>query len=179
MDRAVFRFMPESGARNAAMQTGEAQINGTTDGPTVKSLQGDANLKVLKVLPFHLQVGKFNHAQPPCDDVNFRRAVAACLNMEETMAIAFPDIYDMSGGWAFKNSPYASQAGQDLYNIANQAKAKALLAKSGYKGKTLTFIVATGHGHGHRHQGAAWPDRHQGGREGLGLADRLEDRLHA
>ena len=141
IDRAVFRFMPESGARTAAIQTGEALINETTDGPTAKSLARDSKVQVLKLLPFALQIAKFNHAQAPCDDVNFRRAVAACINMEETMAIAYPDIYKLDGGLLYSYSPYYTKAGTDLYNINDPAKAKALLAQSKYKGETLTFIT--------------------------------------
>jgi peptide/nickel transport system substrate-binding protein len=141
IERAVFRFMPESGARNAAMQTGEALINETTDGPTAKKLQGDSRFQVLKLLPFAIQIAKFNHAQAPCNDVNFRRAVAACLNMEETLAIAYPDIYKLDGGLLYGYSPYYTKAGTELYNINDPAKAKEWLAKSSYKGETLTFIT--------------------------------------
>jgi len=141
IDRAVFRFMPESGARSAAIQTGEALINESTDGPTAKQLAGDPKVQVIKLLPFALQIAKFNHAQAPCDDVNFRRAVAACLNMEEIMAIAHPDIYKLDGGLLYSYSPYYSQAGTELYNINDVAKAKEWLAKSKYQGETLTFIT--------------------------------------
>ena len=143
IDRAVFRFMPESGARTAAIQTGEILINETTDGPTAKQLAGDSKVQVLKLLPFALNIAKFNHAQAPCDDVNFRRAVAACLNMEETMSIAYPDINKLDGGLVYGYSPYYTTAGTELYNINDVAKAKEWLAKSKYKGETLTFICDT------------------------------------
>jgi peptide/nickel transport system substrate-binding protein len=141
IDRAVFRFMPESGARTAAMETGEALINETTDGPTAKKLQGDNRFQVLRLLPFALQLVKFNHAQPPCNEVNFRRAVAACLNMEETLAIAYPDIYKLDGGLLYSYSGYYTKAGTELYNLNDPEKAKTLLQKSNYKGETLTFIT--------------------------------------
>jgi peptide/nickel transport system substrate-binding protein len=133
--------MPESGARTAAIKTGEVLINETTDGPTAKQLASDPSVQVLKLLPFALQIAKFNHSQAPCDDVNFRRAVTACINAEETMEIAFPDIYKLDGGLVYGYSPYYTTAGTDLYNQNNQAKAKEWLAKSKYKGETLTFIV--------------------------------------
>ena len=98
---------------------------------------------MLKLLPFALQVVKFNHAQAPCDDVNFRRAVTACLNMEETMAIAYPDIYKLDGGWwSTATRPIYTKAGTRICTTRTiQAKAKELLAKSAYKGEKLTFIV--------------------------------------
>ncbi len=141
IDRGIWRFMPESGARLAALETGEATIAETVNGSQAKQLAGKPQYKVLKVLPFLLQVFKFNHAVAPCGDVNFRRAVTACLNMEETMAIAYPDINELDGSWVFPNSPYHTKAGLNLYNQNDLAKAKALLAKSSYKGEKLTFIV--------------------------------------
>src|SRR5580704_8657565 len=56
IDGATFRFMPEAGARDAAMQTGEAQVNETTNGATAKALAGDKKVQVLKLLPFALQL---------------------------------------------------------------------------------------------------------------------------
>jgi peptide/nickel transport system substrate-binding protein len=142
IDKAVFRFMPDQGSQLAALLAGEIDIlEMVASGPTAKQLGSNPQFKVFKVLPFALQFGLFNHAQPPCDDVNFRRAVSAALNMEETMAIAYPDIYDMDGGWVFKNSEYYTKAGLELYNINDQAKAKQWLQKSKYKGETLTFIT--------------------------------------
>jgi peptide/nickel transport system substrate-binding protein len=142
IDRAVFRFMPDQGAQLAALQAGEIDILETVAaGSTAKLLGSNPQFKVFKVLPFSLQLGKFNQAQPPCDDVNFRRAVAAALNMEEIMAIAWADIYEMDGGWVFKNSEYYTKTGLELYNINDQAKAKQWLQKSKYKGETLTFIT--------------------------------------
>ena len=141
IDRGIFRFMPEAGAQLAALQTGQVQVLEIVEARTAKQLQSNPAYKIFKVLPFYLQVGKFNHAQPPCNDVNFRRAVAAALNMEEIMAIAFPDVYVLDGGWVFSNSPYYTKAGLNLYNLADPRKAKLLLQKSSYKGETLTFIT--------------------------------------
>ncbi|MGH7155764.1 MAG: ABC transporter substrate-binding protein, partial [Acetobacteraceae bacterium] len=104
-------------------------------------LANDSKVQVLKLLPFAIQLAKFNHAQKPCSDLNFRRAVAACLNMEETLAIAFPDIYKLDGGLLYSYSPYYTTAGTELYNLNDPEKAKALLAKSPYNGETLTFIT--------------------------------------
>ncbi len=141
IDRGIWRFMPEAGARLAALETGEATIVETVNGSQAKGLSGRRQYEVIKVLPFLLQVLKFNHAVAPCGDVNFRRAVSACLNLEETMAIAHPDIYELDGGWVFPNSAYYSKAGLKSYNQNDPAKAKGLLAQSLYKGEKLTFIV--------------------------------------
>ena len=39
LDTVTFRFMPEAGARNAALEAGEVQLLETVDGPTAKRLE--------------------------------------------------------------------------------------------------------------------------------------------
>lgn len=138
LDSVTFRFMPEAGARSAAVETGQVHLNDSSDGPTAKRLKGNPNFQVISVLPFALQVLKFNHAQPPNNDVNFRRAIAQAVNAEEILAVAFPDIYKMDQSWVYGGSAYHTNRPllkQDL------AAAKATLAKSSYKGEKLTFII--------------------------------------
>jgi len=140
LDEVTFRFMPDSGAKLAALQAGELQFIEDTDGRSANSLDKQ-KFTVYKAIPFYIEVIKFNHAQPPTNDVYFRRAVSAALNMDAIMAIAYPDIYTLNGGWVFPASPYATKEGTELYNIANAEVAKQHLAKSSYRGEKLTFIV--------------------------------------
>lgn len=141
LDTVTFRFMPEEGARDAALQAGDVQLVETVDGTAAKRLGADPRFVLYKVLPFAFQVIKFNHARPPGNDVNFRLAVAQALDMEQIMAIAFPDIYQMDGAWLYPKAPFYGNAGIAGYNKPNPAAAKALLAKSSYKGEKLTFII--------------------------------------
>lgn len=139
--RVTFRFIPEAGARTAALESGAVQIVETVDGPTAARLRTDTKYIVHDVLPFAFQIIKFNHAQAPTDDVNFRKAVQAALDMEEIMEISYAAINQVDGGWVFPKSPFATDAGLDQYNIANFDKAKEFLGKSNYKGKPVTFIT--------------------------------------
>lgn len=138
IDSVTFRFMPEAGARDAAMETGQIQLNETADGTTAKRLKGNTNFQVIPVLPFALQVLKFNLAMPLTSEVNFRRAVAQAVDPEEIMATAYPDIYKMDTSWVYGGSAYHTSRKATKVDIA---AAKATLAKSGYKGEALTFIV--------------------------------------
>lgn len=138
LDTVTFRFMPEAGARDAAVETGQAQLNETTDGTTAKRLRGNANFQVIQVLPFASQILKYNMAQGIGADVNFRRAMQQALDAEEIMGVAYPDINRIDQAWVYAGSTYHSgrkPMKQDL------AAAKATLAKSSYKGERLTFIV--------------------------------------
>ncbi|MEO8306289.1 MAG: ABC transporter substrate-binding protein [Betaproteobacteria bacterium] len=138
IDTLTFRFMPEAGARDAALQTGQIHLNETSDGPTAKRLKGNPNFQVIPLLPFALQVLKFNHAQAPGSDVNFRRAVAQAIDSEEILAVAHSDIYKIDPSWVYGGSAYHTVRKVPKPDLA---AAKATLAKSGYKGEKLVFIV--------------------------------------
>ena len=138
LDSLTFRFMPEAGARNAAVESGQVQLNETTDGATAKRLKSNQNFQILQMLPFAQQVIKFNHALAPGSDVNFRRAVALAVEREEMLAVAYPDIYRLDSSWIFAGSPYHSNRPMPKVDLA---AAKAMLAKSSYKGEKLIFIV--------------------------------------
>jgi peptide/nickel transport system substrate-binding protein len=138
VDSVTFRFMPEAGARDAALETGQVHLNETSDGPTAKRLRANANFQVIQVLPFAVQVLKFNMAQGAGADLNFRRAVQQALDAEEIMAVAYPDINKIDQSWVYAGSAYHSGRAALKQNVA---AAKASLAKSGYKGEKLTFII--------------------------------------
>jgi peptide/nickel transport system substrate-binding protein len=140
-DTVTFRFMPEAGARVAALQAGEVHLVETVDGPTKKRLETNPAFKVYPLLPFSFQIIKFNHAVPPTDKLEFRRAVVAALDVEEIMSIAYPDIYQLDGGWLYPKSASYVDAGVKGYNKTDLKVAKELIAKSGYKGEKLTFLV--------------------------------------
>ena len=138
VDTITFRFMPEAGARDAALETGQVHLNESANDATAKRLKGNPNFQVISVLPFAAQVLKFNMAKGAGADVNFRRAVAQALNAEEMMGVAYPDIYRMDQSWVYAGSAYHTNRKPPRQDIAG---AKATLAKSGYKGEKLTFII--------------------------------------
>lgn len=141
IDTAMFRFMPELGARTAALEAGEVHLVETVDGPTAQRLRGNSRYAIHRLLPFSMQVIKFNHGVAPTGDQNFRLAVMSALDMEEIMAIAFPDINQLDGSWVYPGSAYHTAAGTERYNKPDLAAARALLARSGYGGERLNFIV--------------------------------------
>ncbi len=141
LDTVTFRFMTEAGPRNAALEAGEVHLVESVDGPVAKRMGANKSYTVYKALPFGFQVIKFNHAFGVTGDVNFRLAVQSALDMEEIMSLSFPDIYQMDGAWVYPGSPFHTSQGTERYNKTDAAAAKALLAKSAYKGEELTFIT--------------------------------------
>ncbi len=145
LDAVTFRFIAESGARAAGLQSGEIQLLETIDGPAAKRLQADRAYTVYPVLPFAFQVIKMNNNWGPTADANLRRAIYVALDMEEIMAISFPDIYQLEHGWQYPTSEFfAGDVGSEFYNKKDLNKAKEFLSKSSYKGEKLLFIVDNG-----------------------------------
>lgn len=140
LDSVTFRFMPDESAKVAALQAGEIQFIEDVTSSAAGQLD-KSRFAIYKAVPFYLEVLKFNHAAGATSDGNFRRAVAAALDMEQIMTIGYPDINILNGGWVFPSSPFATNAGLDLYNVKDVGRAKELMEKSSYRGEELTFIV--------------------------------------
>ena len=182
IDTVTFRFMPEAGARVAALEAGEIHHNETIDGPTAKRLANDKRFAIYKALPFALQVIKFNHAQPPGNDVNFRRAVQAALDMEEIMAIAYRGHLPDGSELALSGTRLPHQGGrrevQPGQPQARQGTAREILLQG-----READLHRRQHPPQYRHRdggaAAAEGDRRQCRGVGRRLADRVEGRLHA
>ena len=129
---------------------------------------------------------------PPTDNLNFRKAVQAVLDMDEIMDAATDGNYSLNVGFQYPNQADYTDAGKETYNIKDPAKAKQYLAQSGYKGEPVVLLtnkdyhadVQLGAGDGRADE----VDRHQRAAQGGGLADlgehgaeaghRLEFLLH-
>ena len=84
------------------------------------------------------QVLKFNLATGAAADLNFRKAVQQAINAEEMLGVAYPDISRMDQSWVYAGSVYHTNRKPTRPDLG---AAKASLAKSGYKGEKLVFIV--------------------------------------
>lgn len=85
-----------------------------------------------------------NNKQGPTANQKFRQAVQAVLDHDSMMLAAFgnPDFYSIHPGLYDPPSPFHSDAGADLFDQKNVAKAKKLLAESGYKGETFRILTS-------------------------------------
>jgi peptide/nickel transport system substrate-binding protein len=145
VDTVTFRFMPEAGARNAALQAGEVQVLEAISPTAARRLKSDKNITTYEVMPWAFQTIFFNAGLPPTDNLKVRQAIQAALNMEEIMAISTDGLYRMTHGWQHPGTPYdAGDVGKNLYNQNNAERAKQLLKESGYKGEELVFITDNG-----------------------------------
>jgi len=141
LDSVMIRFMPEAGARVAALEAGEIHINELIPTPAANRLKSNRNIKIHEMMPWAFQVIIMNHSQGMMANLKFRQAIQAALDYEEIIAIANDGLYRMLHGWQHPGGTYfAGDIGKDLYNQKNMAKAKQLLAESGYKGEEIVFL---------------------------------------
>ena len=140
-DTVTFRIVTEGGARVAGLQTGELQ--GVEDVPP-KSVPEIKNNKSITLLPLNnwwIQIAIPNITVPPTNNLAFRKAVQAALDMDEIMDAASDGNYKLNVGFQYPNQPDYTDAGKDSYNLHDPAAAKKYLAEAGYKGEPLTLLT--------------------------------------
>lgn len=141
-DSVTIRFIPEGGARTAALETGEIHAVDILPPPAAKRLKGDAKIKIYEATPWNLNLIVFNAGDGPMAQQKLRQAVLAALDMEEILAIAGEGNYKLQPAWQYPGSVYhTGDLGKDKYNVKDLALAKKLVQESGYKGEEIIFLT--------------------------------------
>jgi peptide/nickel transport system substrate-binding protein len=141
-DSVRFRFVPEGGARTAALQTGEVHVIDYLDPVAAQRLRSNADLKMYDMLPWAYQTLILNHSQAPMGNLKLRQAIQATMNMEEIMAISTNGLFRLEHGWQHPGTTYfAGDVGKPLYNMKNAELARRLLRESGYNNEQLTILT--------------------------------------
>jgi peptide/nickel transport system substrate-binding protein len=140
-DTVVFRIVPEPGARVAGLSTGELQ--GVEDIPTKSAadLRKNPAIKLAPLQNWWIQMGVPNTSLPPTDNLAFRKAVQAVLDMDEIMDAATDGNYRLNIGLQYPNQPDYTEAGKETYNQKNPTLAKRYLAEAGYKGEPVILLT--------------------------------------
>jgi len=141
LDTVTFRIVTEGQARVAGMQTGELQ--GVEDLPA-KSLPDIKKNPKITILPLNnwwIQIALPNTSDVPTNNLMFRKAVQAALDMDEIMDAASDGNYKLNVGFQYPNQADYSDAGKDTYNLHNAELAKKYLAQSGYKGEPVVLLT--------------------------------------
>ncbi|MSP48952.1 MAG: ABC transporter substrate-binding protein [Alphaproteobacteria bacterium] len=141
VDTVNFRMIVEPQARVAALETGE--VHGVEDmpRPSQKRLANNPNIKFQPMENFWVHLSYPNLSFPPTDNLKFRQAVQAALDMDEIMEASSDGLHRMDHALQFPTSPYYSPAGKEHYNQKNKDKAKRLLQEAGYKGEKVVLLT--------------------------------------
>ncbi len=140
-DTVTFRIVTEPGARVAGLQTGELQAVEDVPTKSVDALKKDPNVKLIPLLNWWIQIAIPNTSQPPTDNLAFRRAVQAALDMDEIMDAATDGNYRLNVGFQYPNQPDYTDAGKQTYNQHDAAKAKTLLGQAGYHNEPVILLT--------------------------------------
>jgi peptide/nickel transport system substrate-binding protein len=140
-DAVTFRIVTEPGARVAGLQTGE--IQGAEDVPakSLPVLKNDKNITLIPIENWTILVGLPNTHRPPTDNVYFRKAVQAALNMDDVMDGASDGAYRLNVGFQYPTQKTYTEAGKETYNLHDAAKAKRYLEQAGYKGEPVVLLT--------------------------------------
>jgi ABC-type transport system substrate-binding protein len=142
LDEIRFIPVPEPGARVAGLQTGEYDFADFLPAPAIPGLSKDKNLKVVPLAPYNYPTLYFNHGGK-FKELKLRQAVQAALNMAEILQVASDGNGRLDPGFFFKEQIWHSNAGAELYNQNDPAKAKQLLKDAGYNNEPFVMITNT------------------------------------
>lgn len=147
VDRVEWIYIPDSATAAAALNTGEVDWWQQLPVDLVPVVAKNKDIKVESVDPLgSIGMLRFNHLQPPFNNVKMRQAVLAVLDQNDyAMAIAG----DVKNGkpcasYFTCGTPMASSAGSTaLTGKRDFERAKALVKEAGYKGEKIVLLSAT------------------------------------
>ena len=141
LDSVTFRIVTEPSARVAGLQTGELQVVEDVPTKSLPELKKDPNIKLAPLLNWWIQIATVNVQKPPTDNLKFRQAVQAALNMDDIMDAATDGAYRLNVGFQYPGRPGYTDAGKETYNQNDPARAKALLQEAGYKNEPVVILT--------------------------------------
>jgi peptide/nickel transport system substrate-binding protein len=147
VDRVEWLYIPDAATAAAALNAGEADWYEQPPADLLPVFAGNPDVVVATVDPLGNQgILRFNHVQPPFDNLKLRDAVLNLVNQKDYMQAAAgdPKYWKTCVALFGCGTPFATTAGADaLLNGPNPAKAKQLIAQSGYKGEKIVLLDAT------------------------------------
>ncbi|MSP48957.1 MAG: ABC transporter substrate-binding protein [Alphaproteobacteria bacterium] len=141
VDTVTYRIVTEPGARVAGIETGG--LHAVEDLPVTSQarLKENKNIVLTYLNNFWIQVAEVNISAAPTDNLKFRQAIQAVLNMDEIMESASDGAFRLNVGFQYPGQSQYTDAGKETYNQKNPAKAKQLLTESGYKGEEVVLLT--------------------------------------
>lgn len=150
-DSITYALNGDAASRTAAMIAGEYTIGGITT--EMQPYADQIGLKKMYTNALWTHAIFFNlgpnRTDSPVQDVNFRKAVRAALDMEEIMLAVTnndPDriVYDPAPIIKENTTYYTPAFEETEYNIHDLTKAKEYLDASSYNGETIKWLCSSG-----------------------------------
>ena len=142
LDRVEWDVIPDASTAAAALQRGEVDLWERPAADLVQLLAKNAEIKMQVLTPVATQTMlRPNSLYPPFTDKRARQALNYAIDQGDQMAAGYGDesIWKRCNSFFICGSPYGTEAGAEGFH-QDFARAKQLLAESGYHGEKLTFI---------------------------------------
>ena len=144
-DRVEWLYLPDANSAIAALRNGEVDYIEQVPPDFIAPLRADPNL-MIGASGAYQGFMVMNHLHPPFDNVKARQAMLHAVEQERFVAgmgyapemrLAWCHTYFICGG------ANETDAGAEQFRKPDIAKAKKLLAESGYKGEKVVLLVPT------------------------------------
>ena len=140
VDEIRFVPVPDEGARQAGLSTGEYHFLETVPSDLFETMQSDPNITAETFPPIGWSVFILNMESPILSNLQIRQAMQAALDMEPILQAGFGEgFYRLDPGLMSQETVWYTDAGGELYNQADPDKARQLLEESGYAGETIRW----------------------------------------
>lgn len=139
VDGVIIRSVPESGARFAMLQTGEAQFVPSFPPELIQVAEKNPNVAVNptpSIVEFYVSM---NNMKKPFDDVRVRQALNYAVDKDAYCKIVYNGYCEKADSIIPKNLAYYVPAGNYDFNLD---KAKELLKEAGYENGFETEVWA-------------------------------------
>jgi len=143
VDRVEWLYMPDAQTGANALITGELDIFEELPPDLIPVVTRRPNVKVAPQDTFGLQmVFRMNHLAPPFDNPKIRQAIRYMVDQTSfvTALVNDPAFYKVCPSFYMCSSPYFTDAGSVKQDLA---RAKQLVAESGYDGAPVIVLHAT------------------------------------
>ena len=139
-DEIRFVPVPDEGARQAGLSTGEYHFLETVPSDLFQTMVDDPNITAETFPPISWSVFILNTQSPILENMQIRQAMQAALDMEPILQAGFGDgFYRLDAGLMSLETVWHTTAGAELYNQADPDRARELLEASGYDGEPIRW----------------------------------------
>jgi peptide/nickel transport system substrate-binding protein len=144
-DRVEWLYLPDANSAVAALKKGEVDFIEQVPADYITPLRSDANVKVMSGGVQQAQL-IMNQLHPPFNNPKVRQALLKAVSQEKfNAAMGYPLDMRMRycATYFICGSPNETAAGAEPFRTADIAKAKQLLAESGYKGEKVVLLMTS------------------------------------
>lgn len=145
LDRVEWVWIPDAETQVNALLNGEIDMLESVSSDHLPLLEKNKNIRIIKNTTSNQYVFRMNWLLPPFNNVKVRQAAAMALNQIDFLQANIGDsrFYRTCKAMFTCDTPLATDAGMEGLVEGNSAKAKEMLAASGYDGTPVTLLYPT------------------------------------